>query len=118
MTIPYDPDVHGSAEDYIREHKPEGNDDAPPEYSRAECIEQIRGYFRGGRIYPIDLAVSAVHWLTEVGADMAAGTQPAELTETICELKGWLENEEAELPDHLLEETLHWLRVTTPKGAP
>ena len=82
---------------------------APPEYTIGETIEQLAGWRRGEPMYPIEVALSAVHWMT--GRAQPIGTRgPMSFGATLGALNGWLADETPELPESVALATLYWLR--------
>ena len=82
---------------------------AGPEYTLGQTIEQLAGWQRGERMYPIEVAVSAVHWMT--GAPQPLRTFKPTMRETLAALNAWLADERPELPEDLALLTLYWLRA-------
>ena len=84
--------------------------DAPP-YTLAETISQLRWHMRGKRIYPIELGLSAAHWLHAADSE-TMGAYPMTFAETTRELDTWIGNEDPNLPEPLIEAALYWLRAS------
>jgi len=77
------------------------------EYTRAETIKELDGYLNHGRrMYGIDTAISAVHWL-KLSDNDAPG-----LASTIAALEFWLADETPNLPDSIAAAALDWLQET------
>ncbi len=81
------------------------------EYTLDGTIEQLSGWQRGQAMYPIDVAISAEHWLVQYVKGHGLAAAPTGAVRTLAELRRWLGNEEPELPESLALETLQWLRV-------
>lgn len=85
---------------------------APCEYSLDETIAQLKDWRDGGRMYPIDVAISAVHWMETLGAQATpiGPRYSPTFPETLKALNAWLMNEEPDIPTHLALDTLYWLQ--------
>ena len=83
------------------------------EYDRAETIGILdRWLEHSENFFPIDTAVSALHWL-ETGQPGELGGDAAQyLLTTQSALRAWLANAEPRLPDDLCRSALYWLRRT------
>jgi len=80
-----------------------------PEYTLAGAIAELLGYLRGQRIFPIELAESALYWLERAPRGTTGDGQDT-LEHTIVRLTEWLGNEDPNLPETLIESSLYWLR--------
>jgi hypothetical protein len=76
-----------------------------PEYSLAETIRALQKWSNGGRMYPVEVANSAVHWLR------AAKLPEGYADEVLAALESWLEDESPHIPDGTATEALFWLCV-------
>lgn len=88
-------------------------------YTLAETIEEIESWDKGGRMYGIDVAISAAYWLEHAPfssefKDREAGDdtfeRPMSLNTTVMCLKAWLSDETPDLPDRTVYAALFWLR--------
>jgi len=69
-----------------------------PEYTLAETIAEIEAWMNGGRMYPVEVAVSALYWL-ERASPAASKEEAQHRHEVIVELAGWLNDSRPNLPD-------------------
>jgi hypothetical protein len=88
----------------------------PVEYDLQETIDELRGWLnRGERFYPIDTAISALHWLEKApGGTAQTGSFPLSFEDTKAELRAWLANEDQYLPEPIGEAALYWLKRPHP----
>lgn len=83
-----------------------------PEYTHEETIAELEAWMNGGRMYPIEVALSSVYWLEHAPAP----TDPASalyVREAVAELRAWLGDERPDIPDDLAEIALRCLRLVT-----
>ena len=79
--------------------------DDEPTYTLDETIAELEGYFRGERVYAIELAFSAVYWLERI-PERGPATD-----EVIACVKGWLADETPKWPEHQMKRALLCLRA-------
>ncbi len=89
------------------------------EYDLSETIGSLDGWANHGkRMYPIETAFSAVHWLERMPAEAREwpcftdgyGATVA-LSDTLNLLRGWLSDDTPNMPDRTGEAALHWLKL-------
>lgn len=69
-----------------------------PEYTLPETIAEIATWMNGGRMYPVEVAMSALYWLER--ASPAASKEEARYRhKVIVELAGWLNDARPHLPN-------------------
>jgi hypothetical protein len=86
------------------------SDTCETEYTLDDTIEELNNWRQGGRMFPIEVAISAVHWLEKAPGSIDPGKTEPSLEKTIERLKEWLGNTEPKLPDDLALSTFYWLR--------
>jgi hypothetical protein len=81
------------------------------EYDRRETIAVLDGWLHlGESFYPIDTAISALHWLDASPPETAThGDHPQSFEETRKELRAWLANDAPHFPEALGDAVLYWL---------
>jgi hypothetical protein len=87
----------------------QNRENIPPPLTLPATIGQLSTWANGGPMYPIDVAISAVHWLSR--ARMPDGyADRAQFRETVAALEAWLMNTEPNMPNAVAEDALFWLR--------
>lgn len=81
-----------------------------PEYTLEETIEELQGWRKGQAMFPVEVALSSVHWLEKAPSTIDAGDTEPSLQNILDRLNEWLLNDEPNLPDDVCLGTLHWLR--------
>ena len=84
------------------------------EYTLKETIDALDGWAnRGQRMFAIDAALSAVHYLQDAPLKLDDDNRAGGfgLWITFAALRSWLKNEESEIPTQLALATLHWCRM-------
>lgn len=86
------------------------------DYTREEVIAELDGYLNEGkRIFPIELAFSALYWLNH--SEKPSWEWVGPFDRCGLALMSWLGNDDPNLPDSLIKGVLHWLRNTKPKNS-
>lgn len=80
-----------------------------PPLTLPATIGQLSAWSKGGRMYPIEVAISAVHWMSHTKLPDEYADR-ALFRETLAELEAWLKNEDPDIPALLAEDALFWLR--------
>jgi hypothetical protein len=74
-----------------------------PDYTLDETISALHGWAHlGKRMYPIEVANSAIYWLERAPASL-------DVEDVLDQLKGWLADETPNMPDSTGELALRWL---------
>jgi hypothetical protein len=80
-----------------------------PPLTLPATIGQLSTWAKGGRMYPIEVAISAVHWMGQTKLPDGYADR-ASFRETLAELEAWLKNEDPDIPTPIAEDALFWLR--------
>jgi len=85
-----------------------------PEYTLKQTIRELDGWLNKGRcFYPIDTAISALHWLSN--ATIIDGTHDGvTMRQAADRLRTWLGNDVPDLGIETGEAALYWLRRLQP----
>ena len=83
-----------------------------PEYTLIETIDQLEGWTRGKRMYPIEVGISASHWFECASErDISQDKYEPSFLETREALKAWLLDSSPYISEDLGFSILEWLRV-------
>lgn len=80
------------------------------EYTLEETIAELENWNQGGRMFPIEVAISAVHWLEQAPSGIDDGKTEPSLQDTLGALRLWLTDETPHIPDSTALAALHWLK--------